>query len=130
MTQAMRIPLCLALALPLAACEADGAQLAETYVFNRPAAKLKACFGEPDRRIPVGVEQIWVYRIGRLRVEGWLPALGAAERPTLSAPDGDCEAQFTVDRHGVRGISYTTTAGLPLPQGEACEIAVRDCLAR
>ncbi len=115
-------------ALSLCGCEADNAQLAEAGLFNRPAAKIRACFGPPDRRIPVGVEQIWVYRIGRLQVEGWLPALGADEHPTFSAPTPDCEARFTVDSHGVRGIAYTDTAGRALPQGERCEIAVRRCL--
>jgi hypothetical protein len=115
-------------ALALSGCEADEQQLAQTYLFNRPAAKIRACFGPPDRRIPVGVEQIWVYDIGRLHVEGWLPALGADEHPTFSAPTPDCQARFTVDSHGVRGIAYTDTAGRALPQGEACEIAVRKCL--
>ena len=63
-----------------------------------------------------------------MRVEGWLPALGADEHPTFSAPTPDCEARFTVDSHGVRGIAYTDVAGRALPQGEACEIAVRRCL--
>jgi len=118
------------LALVLAACEPDGGQLAEAGLFNRPAAKIRACFGEPDRRIPVGIEQIWVYRIGRLRVEGWLPAWGADERPTFSAPTPDCEARFTMDGHGLRGIAYTDAAGHALPQGERCAIPVRDCLTR
>jgi len=125
----MRIGIWAALAtLALCGCEADEQQLAQTYLFNRPAAKIRACFGPPDRRIPVGVEQIWVYDIGRLHVEGWLPALGADEHPTFSAPTPDCQARFTVDSHGVRGIAYTDTAGRALPQGEACEIAVRKCL--
>jgi hypothetical protein len=118
----------LAALLALGACETDNAQIAEAELFNRPAAKLRACFGAPDRRIPVGIEQIWVYRIGRLRVEGWLPAVGADEHPTFSAPNGNCEARFTVDSHGVRGIAYTDTAGRALPQGELCEIAVRRCM--
>ncbi|MDE3176173.1 MAG: hypothetical protein KGM15_08740 [Pseudomonadota bacterium] len=116
--------------LALAGCAPDEAQLGETYLFNRPAAKIRACFGPPDQRIPVGVEQIWVYRVGRLRVEGWLPAVGADERATFSAPDGDCEARFTIDSHGVRGIAYADSRGRPLPQGERCEIAVRQCLER
>jgi len=125
----MRIGIWAALgALALCGCEADEQQLAETYLFNRPAAKIRACFGPPDRRIPVGVEQIWVYDIGQLHVEGWLPALGADEHPTFSAPTPDCQARFTIDSHGVRGIAYTDTAGRALPQGERCEIAVRKCL--
>jgi hypothetical protein len=51
-----------------------------------------------------------------------------AERPTFSAPNPDCEARFTIDSHGVRGIAYTTTAGKPLPLGETCEIGVRQCV--
>ena len=125
----MRIGIWAALAtLALCGCEADEQQLAQTYLFNRPAAKIRACFGPPDRRIPVGVEQIWVYDIGRLHVEGWLPALGADEHPTFSAPTPDCQARFTVDSHGVRGVAYTDTAGRALPQGERCAIAVRKCL--
>ena len=125
----MRIGIWAALgALALCGCETDDQQLAETYLFNSPAAKIRACFGPPDRRIPVGVEQIWVYDIGQLHVEGWLPALGADEHPTFSAPTLDCQARFTVDSHGVRGIAYTDTAGRALPQGERCEIAVRKCL--
>ena len=114
--------------LALAACEPESEQLAQASLFNRPAAKIRACFGAPDRLIPVGVEQIWVYRVGRLRVEGWLPAVGADERPTFSAPSADCEARFTIDSHGVRGIAYTDARGRSLPQGEACEIALRKCL--
>ncbi len=115
-------------ALGLAACEPDSVQLAEAGLFNQPAKKIRACFGEPERRIPVGIEQIWVYRIGQLHVQGWLPALGSDERPTFSAPTPDCEARFTVDRHGVRGIDYTDVDGKPIPQGETCEIAVKRCL--
>ncbi len=127
----MRIwPLLGLTALTLAACEPDSAQLAETGLFNQPAAKIRACFGEPDRRIAVGIEHIWVYRIGRLHVEGWLPTFGSDERPTFSAPTPDCEARFTIDRHGVRGIAYTDIDGKPIPQGETCEIAVRACLSR
>jgi hypothetical protein len=116
-------------ALPLAACEPDGAQLAEAGLVNRPAAKIRACFGRPDQRMRAGVEEIWVYRVGRLRVEGWLAAYGADERPTFSAPNGDCEARFTLDRYGVKGVAYTATEGRALPQGEACEIDVKRCLA-
>ena len=120
--------LVIAAALVLGACEPETDQLAQAALFNGPAAKIRACYGKPDQRISVGVEQIWVYRIGRLRVDGWLPALGADERPTFSAPSPDCEARFTIDSHGVRGIAYTTSAGRPLPQGERCEIGVRRCV--
>src|SRR5579875_482558 len=112
----------LLLALPLAACETWDSQLAETYLFNGPSSKILACYGQPDRRIPAGVEQIWVYRVGRLQVRGWVAAAGADERPTFSAPNGDCEARFTIDRQGVRGIAYTTTDGRSLPQAETCDI--------
>lgn len=114
--------------LGLGGCAPDEAQLGEAYLFNRPAAKIRACFGKPDQRIAVGIEQIWVYRVGALRVEGWLPAFGADERPTFSAPSPGCEARFTIDGHGVRGIAYTDSRDRPLPQGERCEIAVRKCL--
>jgi hypothetical protein len=127
----MRIWIVAALtALALAACEPDSAQLAEAGLVNRPAAKIRACFGPPDRRIAAGAEEIWVYRVGRLRVEGWLPAVGPDERPTFSAPNGDCEARFALDRYGVKVVSYTTTDGRPLPQGEDCHIDLRTCLAR
>jgi hypothetical protein len=119
-----------AAAFGIAGCEPDDDQLAQTALFNGPAAKIRTCFGKPDRRIPVGVEQIWVYRIGRLRVEGWLPAFDRDERPTFSAPNPDCEARFTIDSHGVRGIAYTDTNGAPIPEGETCAIGVRECLAR
>src|SRR3954447_18436693 len=112
-------------ALALGGCTPDDSQLAEAYLFNRPAAKIRACFGEPDRRIPVGIEQIWVYRIGRLHVEGWVAAFDADEHPTFSAPTPDCAARFTVDPHGVPGIAYTDIRGRPIPQAERCEIAVR-----
>jgi hypothetical protein len=131
MAQRIRSGLGLGLAaLTLAACEPDSDQLAEASLFNQPATKIRGCFGEPARRIPVGIEQIWIYPIGQLHVEGWLPALGADERPTFSAPNPDCEARFTVDHHGVRGIAYTDTKGAPIPQGETCEIAVKACLSR
>ena len=45
-------------ALALCACEPDSGQLAEADLFNRPAEKIRACFGAPDGRIPVGIEQI------------------------------------------------------------------------
>jgi len=114
--------------LALAGCYVDSGQLAEAGLFNQPAAKVRACFGRPDERIAVGIEQIWVYRVGRLVSEGWVPALGEDERPTFSAPDRNCEARFTIDRHGLRGIAYTDAQGRPIPQAERCEIAVRRCL--
>lgn len=115
-------------ALALAGCYVDSDQLAQASLFNQPAAKVRACFGRPDRRISVGVEQIWVYRVGHLIVEGWVPAVGEDEHPTFAAPNGDCEARFTIDSHGLRGIAYTDTLGRPIPQAERCEIAVRRCL--
>jgi hypothetical protein len=115
-------------ALALAGCEVDSGQIAEAALFNQPAAKVRACFGEPDQRIAVGVEHIWVYRVGSLKVQGWVATDGADERATFSAPNGDCEARFTIDSHGVRGIAYTDTTGRPIPQAERCEIAVRKCL--
>lgn len=115
-------------ALALAGCYVDSDQLAQASLFNQPAAKVRACFGRPDRRISVGVEQIWVYRVGHLIVEGWVPAVGEDEHPTFAAPNGDCEARFTIDSHGLRGIAYTDTLGRTIPQAERCEIAVRRCL--
>jgi hypothetical protein len=117
-------------ALALAGCYVDSGQLAQASLFNQPASKVRACFGRPDQRIPVGIEQIWVYRVGTLVGEGWVPALGEDERPTFSAPTGDCEARFTIDSHGLRGIAYTDALGRPIPQAERCEIAVRRCLER
>jgi len=108
----------LAAAAALAGCETDTDQIAQATLFNGPASKIRACFGRPDQRISVGVEQIW------------LPAFGNDERPTFSAPDPDCEARFTIDSHGVRGIAYTDSKGAPIPQGETCEIAVRECVSR
>ncbi len=52
----------LAAAIALGGCETDSDQVAQATLFNGPASKIRACFGKPDRRIPVGVEQIWVYR--------------------------------------------------------------------
>jgi hypothetical protein len=117
-------------ALALGACDVESGQLAEASLFNQPAAKIRACFGKPDQHISVGVEQIWVYRVGRLIVHGWVPAVGKDEHPTFSAPNGDCEARFTIDSHGIRGIAYTDTLGRPIPQAERCEIPVRRCLER
>jgi hypothetical protein len=117
-----------ALALALAGCYVDSGQLVEASLFNQPAAKVRACFGRPDQRISVGVEQIWVYRVGHLVGEGWVPALGQDERPTFSAADGNCEARFTIDSHGLRGVAYADSLGRPIPQAERCEIAVRRCL--
>jgi len=115
-------------ALALAGCYVDSDQLAQAGLFNQPAAKVRACFGRPDEKIPVGVEQIWVYRVGRLVAEGWVPALGEDERPTFSAPSANCEARFTIDSHGLRGVAYADALGRPIPQAERCEIAVRRCL--
>ena len=124
----IRWRICVLAALTLGGCMPDDDQLAEAFLFNGPVATVRACFGEPDKRIPVGIEQIWVYRIGRLHVEGWVAAWGLDERPTFSAPTPDCEARFTIDSHGVRGIAYTDAAGRPIPQAERCQIAVRKCL--
>jgi hypothetical protein len=60
--------------------------------------------------------------------EGWVPALGQDERPTFSAADENCEARFTIDSHGLRGVAYADSLGRPIPQAERCEIAVRRCL--
>ena len=116
------------LALCLAACGVDDGQLAEADLYNQPARRLRDCFGEPAQKRHVGVEQVWIYDIGRLRAQGWVPALGLDEHPTFSAPTPDCQARFTVDSHGVRGIAYTDAAGHDLPQAETCDIPVRACL--
>ncbi len=121
----------LALALvgaALTSCGVDDAQLAETDLFNQPARRVKECFGEPSQRQRVGVEQVWIYDIGRLRAQGWLAALGLDEHPPFTAPTPDCQMRFTVDSHGVRGIDYTDAAGHALPQAEVCQTTVRACL--
>ncbi len=112
----------------LGSCGADDGQLAETALFNQPARRLQDCFGAPLKRQRVGIEQVWIYDIGRLRAQGWVAALGLDERQTFSAPTPDCQARFTVDSHGVRGIAYADAAGHALPQAETCEIPVRACL--
>jgi hypothetical protein len=116
------------LATTLGACGVDDAQLAQTDLFNQPARRLHDCFGEPSKRLRVGIEQVWIYDIGRLRAQGWVAALGLDERQTFSAPTPYCQARFTVDSHGVRGIAYTDAAGHALPQAEICEVPVRACL--
>ena len=112
----------------LGGCGVDDAQLAETDLFNQPARRLHECFGEPAKRQRVGIEQVWIYDIGRLRAQGWVAALGLDEHQTFSAPTPDCQARFTVDSHGVRGIAYTDAAGHALPQAEVCDTPVRACL--
>ena len=106
-------------------CEPDSVQLAEAYLFNQPAAKVRACFGEPDRRIPVGIEQIWVYRIGRLQVDGWLAALGPDERPTFSAPTATARRASPSTATACAASPTPTTRGRADSAGRTCEIAVR-----
>ena len=112
----------------LSSCGVDDTQLAETDLFNQPARRLHDCFGEPSKRRHVGIEQVWIYDVGRLRAQGWVAALGLDERQTFSAPTPDCQARFTVDSHGIRGIAYTDAAGHALPQAEVCDTPVRACL--
>ena len=127
----MRTSLAFAMiALAVGGCGVDDAQLVEADLFNQPARRVRDCFGEPARRERVGVEQVWIYDIGRLRAQGWVAALGAEERQTFSAPTPDCEARFTIDSHGLRGVAYTDAAGHPMPQAEVCDIPVRACLKR
>ena len=126
----MRVMFCVLAVAALTSCGVDDEQLAATGLYNGPSKSVRACYGEPDKRIPVGVEQIWVYDVGRLHVEGWLAALGLSERPTFSAPTPDCQARFTIDSHGVRGIDYTDVLGHAIPQGETCDIGIRKCLDR
>ncbi len=114
--------------MALSACGVDDSQLAETDLFNQPARRLHDCFGEPTQRQRVGIEQVWIYDIGRLRAQGWVAALGLDERPPFTAPTPDCQARFTVDSHGIRGVAYTDAAGHALPQAEVCDVPVRACL--
>ncbi len=112
----------------LGACGVDDSQLVQTDLINQPAQRLHACFGAPAKRERVGVEQVWIYNIGKLRAQGWVAALGLDEHQTFSAPTPDCQARFTIDSHGIRGVAYTDASGHALPQAEVCDIRARACL--
>jgi hypothetical protein len=102
-------------------------QKAQHFMIGLSETRLKACVGRPDRRIPVGLEEIWVYRIGRLH--GYGPPLPPLNE-TILAPSGPCNVRFVVDRYGVSQIAYTLPSGASLPLGQVCDFDVDRCLAR
>ncbi len=114
--------------LGLAACVPETNQIAQRYLIGLSEKKIAACFGRPDKRIPVGDEQIWVYHMGNMRFEGWLPAIGKGEDAVSPKSDFRCEVKFVLNRFGVSQVIYSSDDGSPLPLGESCDFAVRRCV--
>ena len=116
-----------ALALACAGCgekpEVD--QLAQAGMINRPAHAVRACLGRPDALRAVGDTQIWTYRIGTIRNDGWpLSPPGSPDFVRHAA----CDVEVVMTRARVSQVYYAGPAGDPLGIGERCEFPVRACV--
>jgi len=122
----------LAAMLTLSACgpkpEVD--QIAQSRLIGLSEKKILACLGEPAKRVAIGTEQIWTFRIGQMLNEGGLLALGLNEYATPFPPDRACNVNVVIDRHGVSQVTYAKADGRALPLGQLCEFDVNRCVGR
>jgi hypothetical protein len=116
--------------LGVAGCVPETNQVAQRYLIGLSEKKILACFGRPDKRTPVGDEQIWVYHMGAMHFQGWLPAIGKGEDAVPPNSKFRCDVRFVLDRHGVSQVFYSNADGGPVPLGESCDFAVRQCVER
>jgi hypothetical protein len=116
---------CLGPAASAGAAETD--QVAQSILINRSGKSIRACLGEPARRVPSGYDSIWVYPIGTLAGDGptWFFTLDR----NGWASAGACDVRLVVTRYGVLQVFYTTPGGGSLPLGQLCQFAVERCAA-
>jgi hypothetical protein len=105
------------------AAETD--QIAQSTLIGRSARAIRACLGNPDKRIPVGDEAIWVYRIGALSADGaaWLIPLDL----NFLRSGGACDVRIVVTPYGVNQVYYALPDGAGLPLGQLCRFPVELC---
>ena len=118
-----------AMALPLAgaprAAEVD--QIAQSKLIGRSGKSIRACLGEPAKRVRVGDEAIWVYPIGTLFADGmwfFVPL-----DLNIFRGGGPCEVRMVVNPYGVSRVYYALPGGADLPLGQFCQFPVENCVA-
>ena len=104
-------------------------QIAQHSMTGMSVTKLKACLGRPSRSIPAGLDEIWVYPIGRLEGYGPQFAVVLNENVPPLGVSGACDVRVVVNRYGVSQVGYSLRDGEALPLGQTCRFAVERCVA-
>lgn len=105
------------------AAETD--QIAQASLVNRSAKAIRACLGEPARRIRVGDDSIWVYPIGATVGDG--PTFLFLEDLNWLKSGEPCDVRIVFDRYRSLVVNYTLGNGAMLPLGQVCRFAVELC---
>lgn len=116
----------LALGLAAGARAAEIDQIAQSQLIGRSGKSIRACLGEPTKRIRVGDEAIWVYPIGTLYADGmwfFVPL-----DLNILRSGGPCEVRFVVNPYGVNRVYYALPGGAALPLGQFCNFPVENCV--
>ena len=106
------------------AAETD--QIAQSQLVGRSGKSIRACLGDPAKRIPVGDEAIWVYPIGTLYADGlfFLVPLDL----NIFNSGGPCDVRLVLTRYGVNRVFYSLPDGTALPLGQFCQFPVEKCV--
>lgn len=107
------------------AAEVD--QIAQSQLIGRSGKSIRACLGEPAKRIRVGDEAIWVYPIGTVYADGlwfFVPL-----DLNLFRSGQPCEVRFVVNPYGVSQVYYALPGGAEMPLGQYCNFPVENCVA-
>ena len=102
-------------------------QIAQSQLIGRSGKSIRACLGQPAKRIRVGDEAIWVYPIGTLYADGLWSFVPLDLN--LFRSGQPCEVRFVVNPYGVSQVSYALPGGAELPLGQYCNFAVGNCVA-
>lgn len=100
-------------------------QIAQASLVNRSAKAIRACLGEPARRIPVGDNSIWVYPIGATVGDG--PTFLFLEDLNWLKGGQPCDVRIVFDRYRSLVVNTTLSNGAMLPLGQVCRFAAEPC---
>ena len=115
-----------AIGLAAGARAAEIDQIAQSQLIGRSGKSIRACLGEPTKRIRVGDEAIWVYPIGTLYADGlWFFVPLDLNIFRSGAP---CEVRLVVNPFGVSQVYYALPGGADLPLGQYCNFPVANCV--
>ena len=121
----------------LSACEGQRPevdQIAQSSLIGLSKKKILACLGPTTQRTPVGLEEIWTYRIGHRHVAGIQLAIlrdttGHDSNASPLAESAACDVHIVIDGYGVSRVYYSRADGGDLPLGEECHYEIHPCVA-
>ena len=78
------------------------------------ARTVRACLGQPAKKLVAGSTQVWIYPVGAVWVEGGLFSPGVNGLASLFGNDVACNVQVVLTNAAVSEVNYSAPDGGPL----------------